>query len=79
MTRKRKHKHGIENSIDGCGKGYIEERAYLSTITRAIVRAAQAHQDVVRSASSYRKRNLIVELSARTIKELFLQIRARRV
>jgi hypothetical protein len=66
--------------FDGCGKGYIEERAYLSTITRAIVRAASsAHQDVVRSASSYRKRNLIVELSARTIKELFLQIRARRV
>jgi hypothetical protein len=58
----------MENSFDGCGKGYIEERAYLSTITRAIFRAAAAaaaHQDVVRSASSYRKRNLIVEAHVR--------------
>jgi hypothetical protein len=36
-----KHETVLENSFDGCGKGYIEERAYLSTITRAIVRAAR--------------------------------------
>jgi hypothetical protein len=33
-------------TIDGCGKGYIEERAYLSTITRAFISRSRAHSRV---------------------------------